>query len=735
MQRIIRRWPCLAGVIIGIALSARGLPAQAAGKVDFARDVQPLFRTYCYSCHGPTVQNNNFRLDRRRDSLPNRVGANGARVVPGNRAASRLYLRVTGQAGMQMPPTGALSPEQIRIVSAWIDQGAEWPDELANEAPSAPQDPQAAKMMDALRRGDRTAFEKLLRESPTSARGQGSGGSTPLMYAALYKDARSVGLLLDKGADPNNKNDSGATALLWAVDEPETTRLLLEHGADPNVRSADGLTPLLLAAARLGSGDVVKLLLDHGAKLEGEPVLARAATAGDEVVMRMLIERGADKKALPQDLAVRSGCAACVDLLLQSAGPDDLDRALAVAARYGDSRTIEMLLDRGANANGAALRFAAASEKIPLAGVKALLDHGASDDTALGLAKRQGDTPVVAALKSAGVRGIAGDQDSPVEHPVQPAALRSARAAVEKSLPLLQHAGVVFLRKAGCVSCHNNSLTEMTLAVSRKNGFSVDEVTAQSQLNSIRVYLEGWRERSLQDIGIPGGVDTDSYILAGLAAADYAPDPATDAIARYLRRRQGGDGGWRIATQRPPVESSDFEATAVTMRALQVYAPKPQQADYAKAVQKGAIWLSQARPKTTEDHVYQVLGLGWAGGNKEALRKAVRELMALQRPDGGWAQLPTLASDAYATGQALTALADAGGLSVKDPVYQRGVRFLLGTQLEDGSWYVRTRTIPVQPYFDSEFPHARDQFISAAATNWATMALARAAKDQRTSTN
>jgi hypothetical protein len=61
-------------------------------------------------------------------------------------------------------------------------------------------------------------------------------------------------------------------------------------------------------------------------------------------------------------------------------------------------------------------------------------------------------------------------------------------------------------------------------------------------------------------------------------------------------------------------------------------------------------------------------------------------------------------------------------------VYQQGVRFLLKTQREDGSWYVRTRAIPLQPYFDSEFPHGRDQFISAAATNWATMALAPAAR-------
>jgi len=729
VQRTVGR-PWLAGAIISMALVVPGWRAQEAGKVDFARDIQPLFSAHCYSCHGPTVQSNNFRLDRRRDPLPNRVGANGAHIVPGDSNASRLYLRVTGQAGLQMPPTGALSPEQIGIIKAWIDQGADWPDELANEAPSAPQDPQAGRMMDALRRGDRAAFEKLLRENPKSARGQGSDGSTPLMYAALYEDARSVDLLLSKGADPNAKNDSGATALLWAVEQPEVTRLLLEHGADRNVRSADGLTPLLLAVDRFGSGAVVKLLLDHGAKLDGQPVLARAAAAGDVAVMRMLIERGADQKALPPDLAVRSGCAACVDLLLQSAGRDDLNRALVPAARRGDSRTIEMLLNRGATASGAALRLAAASEQIPLEGVKALLDHGASDDTALPLAKRQGDTLVVAALKSAGFKDTGSDKDAPIEHPVKPAASRSARAAVEKSLPGLQHADVVFLRKAGCVSCHNNSLTEMTLAAARKRGFSVDETAEQSQLKAIRAYLESWRERSLQDIGIPGAVDTESYILAGLAAENYSPDPATDAFARYLRRRQSADGGWRISSQRPPLESSDFEATAITMRALKAYAPKPQQADYAKAIQKGAIWLSQAQPKTTEDHVYRLLGLGWAGGNKEAVRKAARELLALQRPDGGWAQLPTLASDAYASGQALTALEEAGGLPVTDPVYRRGVKFLLSAQLEDGSWYVATRALPVQPYFDSEFPHARDQFISAAATNWATMALVRAAKDQ-----
>jgi hypothetical protein len=79
-------------------------------------------------------------------------------------------------------------------------------------------------------------------------------------------------------------------------------------------------------------------------------------------------------------------------------------------------------------------------------------------------------------------------------------------------------------------------------------------------------------------------------------------------------------------------------------------------------------------------------------------------------------------SNAYATGRALVALQTAG-LPVSHPAYQRGVQFLLKNQLEDGSWYVQTRAAAIQPYFESGFPHGVDQWISAAGTSWATMAL------------
>jgi hypothetical protein len=85
--------------------------------------------------------------------------------------------------------------------------------------------------------------------------------------------------------------------------------------------------------------------------------------------------------------------------------------------------------------------------------------------------------------------------------------------------------------------------------------------------------------------------------------------------------------------------------------------------------------------------------------------------------------MPTLDPDAYATGQALYAL-HAAGMAPTATTYRKGADYLLRTQLEDGTWFVRTRAFPVQPYFETGFPHGRSQFISTAATGWAVIALA-----------
>ena len=84
----------------------------------------------------------------------------------------------------------------------------------------------------------------------------------------------------------------------------------------------------------------------------------------------------------------------------------------------------------------------------------------------------------------------------------------------------------------------------------------------------------------------------------------------------------------------------------------------------------------------------------------------------------------TLTTERVATGgRILVALHEAGGLPAADPAYQKALAWLLKTQLDDGSWHVVSRSKPFQAYYESGFPHGKDQFISCAASAWATWAM------------
>src|SRR5207237_1118410 len=110
---------------------------------------------------------------------------------------SFLYHRVSGSDfGLQMPPTGPLKPEQVQTIKAWIEQGAVWPDALANELELPPLNPKAIAMVEALRMADRQAFNKLLAEDAKLLNARGPDGSTPFMYAVLYTDAATLEKLI-----------------------------------------------------------------------------------------------------------------------------------------------------------------------------------------------------------------------------------------------------------------------------------------------------------------------------------------------------------------------------------------------------------------------------------------------------------------------------------------------------------------------------------------------------------
>jgi mono/diheme cytochrome c family protein len=134
------------------------LPPAAAVKVDYEKHIKPLMAEKCHSCHGERAQQAGLRLDKRQNAM--RGGDYGPVIIAGDSAASKLIKRVVnGDGGMLMPPTGALSPDEIALLRAWIDQGVDFRIEVKDEAPPKPIDPKLAALIAAVRLSDIPAIE------------------------------------------------------------------------------------------------------------------------------------------------------------------------------------------------------------------------------------------------------------------------------------------------------------------------------------------------------------------------------------------------------------------------------------------------------------------------------------------------------------------------------------------------------------------------------------------------
>jgi hypothetical protein len=522
---------------------------------------------------------------------------------------------------------------------------------------------------------------------------------------------------------------------MWAVENPASVRALLDRGGDVNVTSEFGRTPLLIAA-QVGALESVTLLLGRG-PTPTPATLAVAANRQRADIMRRLIAAGArDAGGAAAANARRNRCADCAAALTTiqpAAGARASLLAFIPPGGAVNAETLAEVIAAGADVNErdaksrTAGTLAAVDEALPVESVRLLIARGADIHakdpggfSMLDWARRLGRTPVVEALVAAG-----GTEGRAVVTPaISYVTGNDVQSAVRRSLPLLQRTGLQFYERSGCLSCHHNSLTAMTVAAARRKGFPIDEKAAAEERRFARRDIEATREQTLQGIFTPGGaVTTFAYILIGLQAEGHKADAATDSMIRLLRLTQYSDGRWRSA-YRPPLESSLFTTAATAMRSMQLYGSR--NAEDGAAIERAASWIAATPAVSTEDHVFRLFGLTWANAPATARDRALRALKGLQRADGGWAQLATLESDAYATGSALVALHEAG-LRPEDPAYRRGVQFLLRTQATDGSWFVRSRSHPTQIYFESGFPYGADQYISAAATNWATLALVHAA--------
>jgi hypothetical protein len=313
-------------------------------------------------------------------------------------------------------------------------------------------------------------------------------------------------------------------------------------------------------------------------------------------------------------------------------------------------------------------------------------------------------------------------QDAPVKH-VAPT-VEVVRAAITKSLPLLEQGAKGSLEKRKqCFTCHNQGLPILALTTARSRGFKIDDEHLQTQVLFTADFLARNKDDYLQGKGQGGQVDTAGYALWALDAGGRKPDELTAAVAEYFLQFQKDRDYYRPQSRRPPTEQSYFTSSFVALRALKTYGTPEQKERIDARIAQVQKWLIATEAVDTEDRVFRLRGLHLAGASEADIRRAADGLLKSQREDGGWAQLADQKSDAYATGAALVALNQTGILAVDTEAYQKGLSYLISIQKEDGSWHVVTRSKPIQAYYESGYPHEKDQFISISAACWSTMAL------------
>jgi len=594
------------------------------------------------------------------------------------------------------------------------------------------------ELLTAIRNGDHAQVNKLLRAG-ADVNAIDSDGTSALMHAVIESDVKMMKLLIDGGAKVNLKNELGSTALLYAATNLDKTRLLLDAGADVKVEGTRGATPLSVAVTTFGSTPVLKLLTSKGAKPE-DGLMTAVARKGDLEAIRFLLSIGVqagDAATLSAALAGR--CEPCVRLLVEKgASAKDAESSgrgvLNETAKRAMPELSQFLLEHGASLDSkdregftllmqAVLSMEAPADRDRM--IEWLLAKGVDPnatndrgDTAYQLAARVGVPATLELLVKGGAKEVKEEWPKPA------GGAATVQAALKKILPMIETSGEPVFKSRRCVSCHNNSLPAMTIALARSKGFPVNEEQAKKELGfavaTDMPYLESMRLGST----IGGGSDTLGYTLMGMAAAGYPADALTDAHIHYFSIDQLGDGSWRTTSYRPPEEYGPFSTTAVVLRAIKLYPIPGRREEFQERIARAKRWLLAAKASSQEERSMQLNALADAGANASECAPFVKALKAAQNPDGSWSVITGIRGEAYATGEALYALHVSGKVSASDATYQRGVEWLLRNQLEDGSWFMATRATPVQPHtFESGFPHAWHQFASDGASSWAAMAL------------
>lgn len=304
-------------------------------------------------------------------------------------------------------------------------------------------------------------------------------------------------------------------------------------------------------------------------------------------------------------------------------------------------------------------------------------------------------------------------------------------AAIVRGLDFLKRDALAWNEQHGCASCHHAALMVWAMHEARRGGYGVDEPVLADLTRQTAESGDGKTSLPRPEAA-PAALNTKPVWFAlGLGAVDR-PEAAVSGGMRKLlatvQADQTADGSWTAWPEtRPPMfANSDACATALAVLAV---LPAADDDPAARAVRdKGIAWLARADADDGELQTLVVRLIVWQRMKKpESERSALsRRLVERQNADGGWSQTKQMPSDAWATGQALYALAQATD-DLDKASLARGRAFLVRTQRDDGSWPMTSRPLkPGGKGSESLIP------IAGAGSAWGVLGLVRSGSPRAT---
>jgi hypothetical protein len=271
-------------------------------------------------------------------------------------------------------------------------------------------------------------------------------------------------------------------------------------------------------------------------------------------------------------------------------------------------------------------------------------------------------------------------------------------AAIDRGLGFLVKDALAWKKEHNCASCHHAALVIWCLREAKGRGHAVDEPVL-AELTKWMAEAGSGKFGMARPASAPHAASPKAIYFALALGTNPEPDEASRKgmalLLETVKSEQMDNGSWSTwPDTRPPLFGSSDES--LTLLAALALLPAAGGDESAKAAfDKATQWLGATKSDDDPQSVALRLVLSSRLGRPaEELQPLATRIKERQNADGGWSQTAEMPSDAWASGQALYALACAG-TKADDPAIQRGQAFLLRSQRDDGGWPMTSR--PTRP--------------------------------------